>query len=52
MAHVSIRDIRKSFGPVSIIKGVDIDIVGWRIRHSGRSLRMRKVDAAADDRRT
>ncbi|MGO4571194.1 ABC transporter ATP-binding protein [Microvirga sp. 2TAF3] len=26
MANVSIRDIRKSFGPVSIIKGVDIDI--------------------------
>ncbi len=26
MANVSIRDVRKSFGPVSIIKGVDIDI--------------------------
>jgi multiple sugar transport system ATP-binding protein len=26
MAHVSIRDVRKSFGSVSIIKGVDIDI--------------------------
>ncbi|WP_210485001.1 ABC transporter ATP-binding protein [Microvirga antarctica] len=26
MATVSIRDIRKSFGPVSIIKGVDVDI--------------------------
>ncbi|MXQ10182.1 ABC transporter ATP-binding protein [Microvirga makkahensis] len=27
MAHVSIRDVRKSFGSVSIIKGVDIDIL-------------------------
>ena len=26
MANVSIRKIRKSFGPVSIIKGVDVDI--------------------------
>ncbi|HEU6442348.1 MAG TPA: ABC transporter ATP-binding protein, partial [Microvirga sp.] len=26
MAQVSIRDVRKSFGSVSIIKGVDIDI--------------------------
>jgi len=26
MAHVSIRDVRKSFGSVSIIKGVNIDI--------------------------
>ncbi|MGO4389347.1 ABC transporter ATP-binding protein [Microvirga sp. 2YAF29] len=26
MANVAIRDVRKSFGPVSIIKGVDIDI--------------------------
>jgi multiple sugar transport system ATP-binding protein len=26
MATVSIRDVRKSFGPVSIIKGVDVDI--------------------------
>ncbi|SCY68070.1 ABC transporter ATP-binding protein [Microvirga guangxiensis] len=26
MAHVSIRDVRKAFGTVSIIKGVDVDI--------------------------
>lgn len=26
MANVSIREIRKSFGPISIIKGVDVDI--------------------------
>jgi multiple sugar transport system ATP-binding protein len=26
MANVSIRDVRKSFGPVSIIKGVNVDI--------------------------
>jgi multiple sugar transport system ATP-binding protein len=26
MANVTIRDVRKSFGPVSIIKGVDVDI--------------------------
>ncbi len=26
MANVAIRDVRKSFGPVSIIKGVDVDI--------------------------
>ncbi|MEZ0170004.1 ABC transporter ATP-binding protein [Microvirga sp. TS319] len=26
MAHVSIRDVRKSFGTVSIIKGVDVDV--------------------------
>ena len=26
MAHVTLRDVRKSYGPVEVIKGVDIDI--------------------------
>ena len=50
MAVVAIRDVRKGFGTVEVIHGVNRHR-GRRIRRPGRPVRLRKIDAAADDRR-
>ena len=51
MAQVAIRDVRKAFGAVEVIKGVNIDIEDGAVRRAGRPVRLRQVDDAADDRR-
>ena len=50
MASVEIVNVRKAYGPVEVIHGVSVDMSGWRVRHAGRAVRLRQVDAAAHDR--
>ena len=51
MATVTLKDIRKSYGDVEIIKGVDLADRGSRVLRLRRTLRLRQVHPAADDRR-
>ena len=48
MAHLQLNDVRKSYGAVDVIKGVDLEIESassW----SSSALRLRQVDALAAD---
>ena len=51
MAAITMRQVTKSFGPVHVIKGVDLDDRAQRVRGLRRPLRLRQVHAAAPDRR-
>jgi multiple sugar transport system ATP-binding protein len=50
MASVAIRDVRKAFGAIEVIHGVDVLDRRRRVRRPGRPVGMRQVDAAAHDR--
>ena len=51
MSELVLKDLRKSFGDVEIIKGVEPRRDGRRVRRLRRPVRLRQVDAAAHDRR-
>ena len=42
---IELRDIRKSFGPVDVLKGVDLKIHAGQGQRAGRRQRCRQVDA-------
>ena len=48
---IELRDVRKSFGTVDVIHGIDLDDRGRRVRRLRRPVRLRQVHAAAHDRR-
>ena len=50
MGRIDLKGVRKSFGAVEIIKGVDLEIADG-LRGVRRPLRLRQVHAAAADRR-
>ena len=51
MASLNISNVKKHFGPLQILKGIDIAIERRRIPGPGRPLGLRQVDAAQHDRR-
>ena len=51
MAHMQLSDIRKSYGAVDVIKGVDLEIDDGRVHGLRRPVGLRQVHAAAADRR-
>ena len=51
MAEIELRHIEKSYGETAVVKDVSLNIRERRVSYLGRSLRMRKVDLAADHRR-
>ena len=51
MATLRLRNLRKSYGEVEVIKGVDLDINDRGLRGLRRPVGLRQVDPAADDRR-
>ena len=51
MASIDISNVRKNFGTVPVLHGVDLDDRGRRVRRAGRPVGLRQVDAAAHDRR-
>ena len=51
MASLDLRGVVKRFGAVEVIHGVDLRDRGRRVRRLRRPVRLRKVDAAPDDRR-
>ena len=51
MASVSIENVVKSYGGQRVLHGVSIEVRGRIVRGAGRSIRLRQVHAAPDDRR-
>ena len=51
MGSLKIENVKKSFGPVDVLKGIDLDVQGRRVRRLRRPVRLRQVDAAAHHRR-
>ncbi len=52
MATLTLRDLRKSYGPAEVIKGVDLGIADREFVVFVGPVRLRQVDAAAHDRRS
>jgi ABC-type branched-subunit amino acid transport system ATPase component len=50
MADVTLHNVKKQFGAVSVIKGVNLTIANGEFCGLRRPFRLRKVDAAAHDR--
>ena len=52
MAAVTVRNIRKSFGDLEVIHGIDLNHRGRQLRRPAGPLRLRQIHLAAHDRRT
>ena len=48
---INLKNVRKFYGALEVIKGVDITVEDGRIRRVRRPFRLRQVHAAAHDRR-
>jgi multiple sugar transport system ATP-binding protein len=51
MTALTLTNVCKSFGKVEVLKDIDLDGRGRRVRRLCRPLGLREVDAAAGDRR-
>ena len=52
MASLTISKLRKSFGSLEVLKGIDLEVADGRVHRACRTFGLRQIDSAGDDRGT